>query len=33
MYFCFSVLENRREKSLGLLTKNFVKLFVCSDVS
>ncbi|CAM8933861.1 unnamed protein product [Rhodiola kirilowii] len=24
--------ENRREKSLGLLTQNFVKLFVCSNV-
>ncbi|RDX96185.1 E2F transcription factor-like E2FE, partial [Mucuna pruriens] len=25
--------ENRREKSLALLTQNFVKLFVCSNVS
>ncbi|KAK9278297.1 hypothetical protein L1049_027862 [Liquidambar formosana] len=24
--------ENRREKSLGLLTQNFVKLFICSNV-
>ncbi|KAI3452372.1 hypothetical protein Pfo_009037 [Paulownia fortunei] len=24
--------EHRREKSLGLLTQNFVKLFLCSDV-
>lgn len=24
--------ENRREKSLGLLTQNFVKLFLCTDV-
>ncbi|KAK6920777.1 E2F/DP family, winged-helix DNA-binding domain [Dillenia turbinata] len=24
--------DNRREKSLGLLTQNFVKLFVCSNV-
>ncbi|GAB4845601.1 E2F transcription factor-like E2FE [Ancistrocladus abbreviatus] len=24
--------DTRREKSLGLLTKNFVKLFLCSDV-
>ncbi|GMH01316.1 hypothetical protein Nepgr_003155 [Nepenthes gracilis] len=24
--------DNRREKSLGLLTQNFVKLFLCSDV-
>ncbi|KAL8140743.1 hypothetical protein V2J09_006764 [Rumex salicifolius] len=23
--------DNRREKSLGLLTQNFVKLFICSD--
>ncbi|KAG5049794.1 hypothetical protein JHK85_010897 [Glycine max] len=26
-----TVLENRREKSLALLTQNFVKLFVCSN--
>lgn len=25
--------DNRREKSLGLLTQNFVKLFLCTDVS
>ncbi|XP_031371806.1 E2F transcription factor-like E2FE [Punica granatum] len=25
--------DSRREKSLGLLTKNFVKLFVCTDVN
>lgn len=25
--------DQRREKSLGLLTQNFVKLFVCSNVS
>lgn len=25
--------ENRREKSLALLTQNFVKLFLCSNVS
>lgn len=25
--------DNRREKSLALLTQNFVKLFVCSAVS
>lgn len=25
--------ENRREKSLGLLTQNFVKLFLCTNVS
>lgn len=25
--------DNRREKSLALLTQNFVKLFVCSTVS
>ncbi|XP_010546013.1 PREDICTED: E2F transcription factor-like E2FE [Tarenaya hassleriana] len=26
-----SKIDNRREKSLGLLTQNFVKLFVCSE--
>ncbi|CAA7043341.1 unnamed protein product [Microthlaspi erraticum] len=26
-----SKIDNRREKSLGLLTQNFIKLFVCSD--
>ncbi|XP_030521511.2 E2F transcription factor-like E2FE isoform X2 [Rhodamnia argentea] len=25
--------DNRREKSLGLLTRNFVKIFICSNVS
>jgi len=25
--------DNRREKSLGLLTQNFIKLFICSEVS
>ncbi|XP_051140227.1 E2F transcription factor-like E2FF [Andrographis paniculata] len=25
--------EHRREKSLGLLTRNFIKLFLCSDVN
>ncbi|KAK8583705.1 hypothetical protein V6N13_109096 [Hibiscus sabdariffa] len=25
--------DNRREKSLGLLTQNFVKLFICSNVN
>ncbi|OMO85798.1 hypothetical protein COLO4_21435 [Corchorus olitorius] len=27
-----SKIDNRREKSMGLLTQNFVKLFVCSNV-
>ncbi|CAN7059703.1 unnamed protein product [Brassica oleracea var. botrytis] len=27
-----SKIDNRREKSLGLLTQNFIKLFVCSEV-
>ncbi|KAH0853695.1 hypothetical protein HID58_090634 [Brassica napus] len=26
-----SKIDNRREKSLGLLTQNFIKLFVCSE--
>lgn len=25
--------DNRREKSLGLLTQNLVKLFICTNVS
>lgn len=25
--------DSRKEKSLGLLTQNFVKLFLCTDVS
>ncbi|XP_021900834.1 E2F transcription factor-like E2FE isoform X1 [Carica papaya] len=28
-----SKMDNRREKSLGLLTQNFVKLFVCTDAN
>lgn len=31
LYAC--VTDNRREKSLGLLTQNFIKLFICSQVS
>ena len=32
-FLFFLVAENRREKSLALLTQNFVKLFVCSKVN
>lgn len=31
--FMFIYTESKREKSLWLLTQNFVKLFLCSDVS
>lgn len=32
-YMYVSFTDSRREKSLGLLTQNFVRLFVCSNVS
>ena len=33
LYFLLAYADNRREKSLALLTQNFVKLFICSHVS
>jgi hypothetical protein len=33
LFLLFSVLDHRREKSLGLLTQNFVKLFITTNVN